>query len=169
MKDFHGFSAQVTIDRLTPAQVRIVMREGSGGIVGFVVFVAVLATALYALMPQVRAQPVPLFGFLAVAFGWAGIGWRAREEYILDQSTRSLTARRRGLLGQREERVYVHEISAVRLARRGPDERHVVELLGSSRQVRLRLPRRINTLSVGDQAGIGRLVAEQLDLPMQVG
>ena len=118
-----GFSAQVTIDRLTPAQVRIAMREGSGGIVGFVVFVAVLATALYALMPQVRAQPVPLFGFLAVAFGWAGIGWRAREEYILDQSTRSLTARRRGLLGQREERVYVHEISAVRLARRGPDER----------------------------------------------
>ena len=147
-----GFSAQVTIDRLTPAQVRIAMREGSGGIVGFVVFVAVLATALYALMPQVRAQPVPLFGFLAVAFGWAGIGWRAREEYILDQSTRSLTARRRGLLGQREERVYVHEISAVRLARRGPDERSVARARASPP----RLPGD-HTLSVGDQPASGDL------------
>jgi len=50
-----SFSAQVTIDRLTPAQVRIAMREGGSGVVSLVVFVVVIATALY-------------------AFGWAGIG-----------------------------------------------------------------------------------------------
>jgi len=164
-----SFSAQVTIDRLTPAQVRIAMREGGGGVVGFVVFVLLVATALYALMPQARAQPAPLVGFLAVALGWASIGWRAREEYIVDQTERSLTARHVWLVGQREEQVRAHEISAVRLARRGPDDRFVVELLATQGQVRLRLPRRINTLSARDQSRIGRLMAEHLGLPLQAG
>jgi hypothetical protein len=164
-----SFTAQVTIDRLTPAQVRIALREGGGGVVSFMVFVVVVATALYALMPQARAQPAPLVGFLAVALGWAGIGWRAREEYNVDQTTRSLTARHVWLVGQREEQVCAHEISAVRLARRGPDDRFVVELLATNRQVRLRLPRRINTLTARDQSRIGRLVAEHLGVPLHEG
>jgi hypothetical protein len=164
-----SFSAQVTVDRLTPAQVRIAMREGGGGVVSFIIFVVVVATALYALMPQARARPAPLVGFLAVALGWAGIGWRAREEYIVDQTARSLTARHVWLLGQREEHVSAHEISAVRLARRGPDDRFVVELLANHRQVRLRLPRRINTLTARDQSRIGELVAQHLGVPLQAG
>jgi len=160
-------TAQVTIDRLTLGQVRIAMREGGGGVLSFVVFVLLLAAASYALIPEARAQPVYLVGFLAVALGWAAVGWRGGEEYILDQSARSLTARRFGLLGGREDEVGGHEISAVRLARRGPDDRFVVELLGTHRQVRLRLPRRINTLTPHDQSRIGRLMAEHLGVPLQ--
>ena len=65
-----SFGAQVTIERPTPARVRIAMREGGGGLVSFVVFVLVLATALYMLMPEARARPAPLLGLLAVASVW---------------------------------------------------------------------------------------------------
>jgi hypothetical protein len=163
------FSAQVRIEWLPSSQIRIALREGEGGIVGFVIFIAVLCTALYWLMPGVETNPGPLFACMAVAFGWTIFGWRAEEEYVLDQASRSLTARRVGLLRRREKQVRAAEISAVRLARSGADDRFVVELLGQRRRVHLRLPRRINTLTASDQSRIGRLVAEHLGVPLQAG
>jgi hypothetical protein len=161
-------SAEVTIDRLATGQVRIAMREGWGGIAWFVLFVVCVAVALFALMPQARAQPGWLIGVVAAALAWAGIARHGREEYLVDRQTRSVTARRSGLLDRREDQVSGQEISAVRLARSGPDDdRLVVELLANQRVVRLRLPRRINTLTASDQASIGRLLAEHLDVPLQ--
>jgi hypothetical protein len=144
--------------------------------VSFVVFVAGVAAALYVLMPAARARPAPLVGVVTLALGWAGVARRAREEYLVDQPARTLTARRvgllglLGLLGRREEQMGTHEISAVRLDRRGPDnDRLVVELVGIDRRVRLRLPRRVNTLTAHDQSTIARLLAEQLGVPLQAG
>jgi hypothetical protein len=163
-------AAEVTIERLAPGRVRIAVREGLAGIVQFVVFVALIAVALYALMPEARARPAPLLGLVIVALGWAGIARRAREEYVVDESARSVTARRMGLLEPGEDQVNAPEISAVRLARSGvDDDRLVVELLGPHRQVRLRLPRRVTTLTARDQSDIGRLVAEHLGVPLQAG
>jgi hypothetical protein len=55
----------------------------------------------------------------------------------------------------------------VRLATSGPyDDRRVVELLGPGREVRLRLPRRVNTFSAADQRSVGRLLADHLRVPL---
>jgi hypothetical protein len=80
----------------------------------------------------------------------------------------SLTARHVWLLGRGEVTVSAQKVSLVRLALGGvDDDRRLVELLGPHREVRLRLPRRINTLTADDQRSIGRLVAEHLGLPLQ--
>jgi hypothetical protein len=166
----HGdsLSAEATIDRHTPGQVRIALREGGAGIARFVGFVVAVAAALYVLMPAARAHPAPLVYVVAVVLLWAGIARSAREEYIVDQTTRSLTARHVWLLGRREMKVSAQEVSLVRQVIGGPDDdRRLVELLGTHREVRLRLPRRVNTLMASDQRIIGRLVAEHLDVPLE--
>jgi hypothetical protein len=161
-------SAQATIAHLTSSQVRIALREGATGIATFVGFVVAVAAAIYGLMPTARVHPAPLFGVVGVALVWAGIAWSAREEYLVDQATRSLTAWHVSLLGRRELKVSAQEVALVRLALGGPDnDRRLVELVGTRREVRLRIPRRVNTLSASDQKSIGRLVAEHLGVPLQ--
>jgi hypothetical protein len=161
-------SAEATIDHPSPGRVRIALREGGGGVAGFLGLVGAIVAALYVLMPAARAHPAPLGWLVAVAVGWAGIALTAREEYLVDQATRSLTARYVWLLGRGEVSVSGLEIALVRMALSGPDDdRRVVELLGPDQEVRLRLPRRANTLSVSDQRSVGRLVAEHLGVPLQ--
>ena len=161
-------SAEATIDRLTLGQVRIALRECGAGTASFVGFLVAVAAAIYVLMPAARAHPRPLVYVVAVAFGRAGIARSAREEYIVDQTTRSLTARHVWLFGRQEVKVSAQDVSLVRLALGGPDnDRRWVELLGTRREVRLRLPRRVNTLTASDQRSIGQLVAEHLGVPLQ--
>ena len=159
-------SARVSVDRTTPGQVRITLREGPGGIVDFAAFVFVVAIGLYALMPNARAEPAPLLLFLAATLGWAGLAWRASEEYVVDETTRTLVANRVGLFYPGKH-LGADEVTAVRLARREPDDRDVVELLGNRGKVVLRIPRRIGTLSAVDQVGIGEMVASHLGLELK--
>jgi putative copper export protein len=66
-------SAEATTDRLTPGQVRIVLREGGAGVASFVGFVVAVAAAIYVLTPAARARPTPLICLVAVAIAWAGV------------------------------------------------------------------------------------------------
>lgn len=163
-------SAKATIARLAPGQVRIVLRESGAGVASFVGFVVAVAAAVYALTPAARAQPAPLGAVVAIALVWAGIARAAREEYLVDRTTRSLIARHVWLFGRGEEHVTEREVAMVRLASGGPDDdRRLVELVGPDQAVRLRVPRRVNTLTENDQQAIGQLLAEHLAVPLQAG
>ena len=160
-------SAETTIAHAAPGHVRIDVREGGPGVIGYLGFVIIIAAAIYALMPAARANPLPLLLALAIAVAWALIARTAREEYLLDGTTRSLTARYVWLLGRREKQVNGSDVTSVRLVRGGPDDdRLLVELMGPGREVRLRMPKRVNTLSESDQEAVGRLVAEHLGVPL---
>jgi hypothetical protein len=98
-------SADVSIARPAAGQLRIVVREGWPGVATFVGLVAAVAAAVYALTPAARAQPGPLGVAVAAALLWAGIARNAREEYVVDRATRSLTTRHVWLFGTREEHV----------------------------------------------------------------
>jgi hypothetical protein len=161
-------SAETSIAHDAPGHVRIVVREGGPGVEGYLGFVIIIAAAIYALMPAARANPLPLLLVLAIALAWAVIARTAREVYLLDGTARSLTASYESLFGRREKQVSGSDVTSVRLARGGPnDDRLLVELMGRGREVRLRLPKRVNTLSASDQQEVGRLVAEHLGVPLQ--
>jgi hypothetical protein len=161
-------SARVTIDRVTPDQARITVREGSGGVVTFVLFVTGIAVVLSWLIPAARTSPGPLLLLVTIALAWSGIALSAREVYVVDRGTRTVAARYSWLFGHREDRLTAGEIAAVRLGIGGPDDdRRLVELLGATGKVRLRLPRRVNTLTPMDQKTVGRLLAEYLSVPLQ--
>jgi hypothetical protein len=160
-------SADVSIARPAAGQLRIVVREGWPGVATFVGLVAAVAAAVYALTPAARAQPGPLGVAVAAALLWAGIARNAREEYVVDRATRSLTTRHVWLFGTREEHVDGAGIVAVRPATSGPDDdRRVVELLQPGATVRLRLPRRVNSLSAAGQSEVAGLLAEHLGVPV---
>ena len=160
-------NAEATIDRSAPGQVRIVLREGTAGVATFAGFVVAIAAAIYLVMPAARAQPGTLGGIVGAALAWAAVAGGAREEYLVSQGT-GLTARQVWLFGRREDQVSAEEVTAVRLARAGPDDdRRVVELVGLRKEMRLRVPRRFNTLSVTDQRAIGQLLAEHFGVPLQ--
>jgi hypothetical protein len=161
-------SARVTIDRVTPDQAWITVREGVGGIATFVLFVTGIAVVLYWLIPAARTSPGPLLVLVTIALAWAGVALSAKEECIVDRGTRTVAARYTWLFGHREDRLTAGEIGAVRLGIGGPDDdRRLVELLGTSGKVRLRLPRRVNTFTATDQKTVGRLLAEYLSVPVQ--
>jgi hypothetical protein len=163
-------SAEATIEHLPAGQVRIALREDGAGVATFVGFVVTIAASVYLLMPPARAQPVPLLGMVAVAVVWAVVARRAREEYLLDQAKRVVTARHRWLFGQGENQVGAQQVAIVLLTLGGPDnDRRLVELLGPGRELRLRVPRRVNTLTPSDQRAIGQLLAEYLGVPLRAG
>jgi hypothetical protein len=81
-------SAHLMIKRPNSDQLRILVGEGQGTILAFVLFVTGLACVLYLLMPAARATPAWLIGVVALSLGWGVVAWTATEEYLVDQSAK---------------------------------------------------------------------------------
>jgi hypothetical protein len=87
------------------------------------------------------------------------------DTYITERGTIAMMVS--SVLGRRSQNVPVEEVSAVHLSIGGPDDnRLLVDLIGKDGTARLRLPRCLTTLTERDQAEIGRLLAERLDVPL---
>jgi hypothetical protein len=159
--------AEVTLDRDQPQRLRIVLREGGIDLLWFVAVVMAIVLALYLLSPDARAHPALLVGLSLAAVVWTLAARRAHEILTIDRAERTLTTQRVSVFGEREQQLNWRDISAIRLATIGLDsDRLVIELMGDQQHVALRLPRRIHTLSAEDQSGLGRLVSENLGVPL---
>ena len=155
--------ARVTIDHPGRGVLRIELRQDAGEAIRFAAFVVIVAGALYALTPAVRAAPGWLVALTFLAATWAAIALTAREEYTIDTLAESIVATRVSAIGSRQQSIGTQEVAAVRITIGGPDDnRRLVELLGSDGAPRLRLPGRMTTLSEADQTAVGEAIAEHL-------
>jgi hypothetical protein len=158
----------MTVDQPAPHEVRLVLRQDWGEVTRFMLFVLVLGGALFLIMPEARTAPAPLLGLVGAAIAWCAVAVTAEERYLFDRADRTVRVRRVSLLGRSEEGRSLAEVCAVQQAVSGPDDnRRVLELVTEDGQVRLRLPRRFNTLSALDHDTVGRLIAKHLGLPLR--
>jgi hypothetical protein len=163
-----SMSARVTIDQSDPDEIWIELRQNGAEVTRFCVFVFVVLGALYGLIPGARSTPGWLLALLGIAIGWSIIALMSREEYIVDGAEGTITVRITSPLGNRREQFRAGEVAAVRLAIGGPDDdRRLVELVAPNGKLRLRVPRRLTTLSAGDQGEIGRTLADTLGVPLR--
>src|SRR5687768_4717893 len=95
--------AQISIEQPAPHQIQLVLRQDSGEVARFMVFVLVIAGALFLVMPQARSEPALLLGLVGVAVAWCVVAASARELYLFDRSARTVRVRRVSLLGRSDE------------------------------------------------------------------
>ena len=163
-----SLSAESKIEYLSADRVCITLRESWTGIIIFISFVILIMIMFYRLTPAAQLNLMPLIGPVVLACIWSGIARNYSEEYLFNQSTYSLRVLRQGLLGKKVVNISATEISYVRLSIHGVEtRRYVVELIGSQEKVRVRMPHRVNTLTVSDQKHIGQLVSKLLDVSLQ--
>jgi hypothetical protein len=160
-------AARISIDQPASHQMQLLLRQDSGEIVRFLLFVLLIAGALFVLIPQVRSSPAPLLGLVGVAIAWGAIAASASECYLFDRTARTVHIERLSLLGRTEKLVSIQRAVAVQQVVRGPDDnRLVLELITGWGEMQLRLPRRLTTLEPGEERRVGRLVADHLGLPL---
>lgn len=134
----------------------------------FGVFVLVILAALYVLIPEARTAPGWLVALLALTSGWSVVALAAREVYLFDEAAGTIDVLRSSLLSRPRQRLGAADVAAVRIVTGGPDnDRLLVELVAAAGKLRLRMPRRLTTLSAAGQSEIGRLIAEQLGVPLR--
>ncbi len=157
---------RISIDQPMPHQIQLQLRQDSGELVRFVVFVLAVIVALLLLMPQARTSPAPYAGVLAVALGWCLVAATAREAYLFDRMAETVSVQRSSLLWTSGKLLSVTDVAAVQEALSGPDNnRLVLELVTDRGKVLLRLPRRLTTLDRTDRSEVGRLLADHLGVP----
>lgn len=160
---------RLTVDQPAAHQIQLLLRQDSGEVAQFLLFVFVIAGALFLLTPQVRSSPAPLLGLVGAAVAWCAVARSARECYLFDRAARTVRLERVSLLGRSDELLSIQEVAAVQQALRGPDDdRLVLELVTGRGEVQLRLPRRFTTLGLADQSRVGRLVADHLGLALRL-
>lgn len=160
-------SARVTIDDSVDESVWIELRQNGAEVVRFAAFAAILLAALYQLVPGARTAPGLLLALFGVAAGWSAVALAGREVYTVDTERGTIAMMVSSVLGRRSQNVPVEEVSAVQLSIGGPDDnRLLVDLVAKDGTARLRLPRCLTALTERDQAEIGRLLAERLDVPL---
>ena len=160
-------SARVTIDESADESVWIELRQNGAEVVRFAAFAAIVLAGLYQLAPGARTAPGMLLALLGVAAGWCAVALAGREVYTIDTERGTIAITVSSVLGRRSQTVPVDEVSAVQLSVGGPDDnRLLVDLIAEDGTARLRLPRCLTTLTECDQAEIGRLLAERLDVPL---
>jgi hypothetical protein len=160
-------SARVTIDESVAESVWIELRENGAEVVRFAAFAAIMLAALYRLVPGARTAPAVWLALVGVAAGWSAVALAGREVYTIDTGRGTIAMTASSVLGWWSQGIPVDEVSAVRLSVGGPDDnRRMIDLLAADGTTRIRLPRCLTTLSEHDQAEIGRLFAERLDVPL---
>lgn len=160
-------SARVTIDESVDESLWIELRQNGAEVVRFAAFTVIVLAALYQLVPGARTASGFLLALLGLAAGWSAVALAGREVYTIDTERGTIAMMVSSVLGRRSQNVPVEEVSAVQLSIGGPDDnRLLVDLIGKDGTARLRLPRCLTTLTERDQAEIGRLLAERLDVPL---
>lgn len=159
-------STRVSIQHPARGVLQIELRQEASEVIRFMVFVAIVAGALYALAPAVRSSPGWLVVLTFLATTWATIAVTAREVYTIDIMARSITAERSSVFGNQRQSIETREVAVIDLTTGGPDNnRRLVALIGRDGSRLLRLPGRMTTLSEADQTAIGAAISDQLGVP----
>src|SRR4029453_17448915 len=114
--------ARVTIEHPARGVLRIELRQDVGEAIRFAAFVMIVAGALYALTPAVRAAPGWLVALTFLAATWAAIALTAREEYTFDTVAESIVATRVSAVGSRRQSIGTREVTAVSLTTGGAED-----------------------------------------------
>ncbi len=161
-------SARLTIDESAEESVWIELRQNGAEVVRFAAFTVISLAALYQLVPGARTAPGLLLALLGVAAGWSAVALAGREVYTIDTERGTIAMVVSSVLGRRSQSIPIDEVSAVQLSVGGPDDnRLLINLVAADGTTRLRLPRCLTTLGEREQVELGRLFAEQLDVPLR--
>ncbi|HYW58834.1 MAG TPA: hypothetical protein VE934_17925 [Polaromonas sp.] len=161
-------TATVRADRLHPRQLQLELRQSGRELAVFLLVVLIIVGAVFLLVPQARQMPVVLLGAVGVAFGWCAYAMTCREHYTFDQQTNAVSVKRMSVLGGSSTALDLAGVCAVQQSWSGVDEdRRVVELVTTSGATKLRIPRRLTTLSAQEQDLVGRAIAGHLGVPLR--
>jgi hypothetical protein len=162
-----SMSTHVMMDMPDTERLRIELRRSAGEVVRFGLFVLVVVSALYLLMPAARTEPGPLLAVLVAAGAWSAVALSASELYEIDREAATIEATRSSVLGRRRLSLTTREVAAVRLRIGGTDDnRRLVELISDTGVVRVTLPWRLTTLTVSAQQELGHTIASHLEVPL---
>jgi len=160
-------SARVIIDESADV-LWVELTQNAAEAIRFAAFVLMIVAAFYDLTPGAREAPGVLFAIFGIAAGWSIIALSGREVYVVDTSNGLIDVTASSPLGRYRKRIGVEDVGSVRLVTGGPDnDRLLVELVAPNGDPRVRLPRRLTTLSARDQLEVARVFAERLEVPLR--
>lgn len=161
-------STRVATDRPRKNQLRAVLRQGRGEVATFIFFVLAIIGALLLFVPQASSVSTPLLALGGVAVAWCLLALSATESYVFDSEARTVTVQRAWMLGKSRLLLSIPSVLAVHQVVRGvDDDRHLLELVDHTDEVRLQLPRRFNTLGASEQESLGRQIADHLGIQLR--
>jgi hypothetical protein len=65
----------------------LVLRQDWAELTRFLLFILVVAGAIFLLMPEARSQPAPLLILVGAAVAWCVVAGTAEERYLFDRLT----------------------------------------------------------------------------------
>jgi len=161
-------STRVATDRPRKNQLRVVLRQAHGEVATFIFFVLAIIGALLLFVPQPSHLSAPLLALAGVAVAWSALTLTASETYLFDSEARTVSVHRAWLLGNVRQVLAIPSVQAVQQVVRGvDDDRRQLELVAESDKVRLRLPRRFNTLGASVHENLGRQIADHLGITLR--